>query len=132
MNRLLKPLLLILLFCRGSSGQDVSSSGSSGRRVLGSALQTCEFPTVRTDEKGNIVERRTGSARCYDENLGNGITLKMIEVPEGDFLMGSPETEVGRNADEGPQHKVHVKRFFIGQFEVTDQQWQTVRKLPRV
>jgi formylglycine-generating enzyme required for sulfatase activity len=34
-------------------------------------------------------------------------------------MMGSPATEPGRNADEGPQHKVTLKAFHIGAKEVT-------------
>jgi len=94
-------------------------------------LRTCEFPVGRADAQGNIIETKTGRAHCFDEDLGNGLRLTMIEVPEGEFLMGSLESESGRRADEGPQHKVHVRRFFIGQFEVTDQQWEALRKRPK-
>ena len=44
---------------------------------------------------------------------------EMIVIPEGTFLMGSPPTEVGRNENEGPQHKVSVRRFAAGIYPVT-------------
>ena len=43
---------------------------------------------------------------CDDENfhlaipLGNGVTLEMIKVKAGTFMMGSPEDELGRWHDE--------------------------------
>ena len=37
----------------------------------------------------------------------------------GEFTMGSPETEVGRGKDEGPQRQVLVQPFAIGRCEVT-------------
>lgn len=43
----------------------------------------------------------------------------MIAIPGGEFLMGSPETEHGREADEGPQTKVHVDSFWMEEHEVT-------------
>src|SRR4051812_1424855 len=44
----------------------------------------------------------------------------MVVVPEGEFTMGSPETESGRDANEGPQHKVSIARHFaVSKFEVT-------------
>jgi len=45
-------------------------------------------------------------------------------VPAGEFMMGSPESERGRNKDEGPQRKVTIsKPFAVGKFEVTFAQW---------
>ena len=35
---------------------------------------------------------------------------KMIVVPAGEFMMGSPDKEVGRSPNEGPQHKVAMRR----------------------
>lgn len=47
----------------------------------------------------------------------------MMSLPAGDFLMGSPADETGRNAYEGPQHEVAIKRFAIGVYEVTSAEW---------
>jgi len=49
-------------------------------------------------------------------------------VPAGCFLMGSPKGEPGRNQDEGPQHEVCLKGFWMGQTEVTVEQWRKVMK----
>lgn len=43
---------------------------------------------------------------------------EMVVVPGGSFLMGSPPQEKERFADEGPQRRVHVKRFAAGRFEI--------------
>jgi formylglycine-generating enzyme required for sulfatase activity len=44
----------------------------------------------------------------------------MVELPAGEFLMGSPQDERGRVATEGPQRRVVIaKRFALGRFEVT-------------
>jgi formylglycine-generating enzyme required for sulfatase activity len=49
----------------------------------------------------------------------------MVVVPAGEFLMGSPDAEKGRDKDEGPQHKVTIaKRFAVGKFELTFDEWQ--------
>lgn len=48
----------------------------------------------------------------------------MVVVPAGEFLMGSPPSEKGRNPDEGPQRKVaFAKPFAVGKYEVTFAQW---------
>ena len=60
------------------------------------------------------------------ENLGNGVTLEMVKIPTGKFMMGSPETEPGRYPHESPQHYVDVPEFFMGKYLVTQAQWETV------
>jgi len=51
---------------------------------------------------------------------------EMIVIPEGTFLMGSPPTEAGRNENEGPQHKVSVRRFAAGLYPVTRAEYAAV------
>lgn len=51
---------------------------------------------------------------------------EMVVIPAGSFVMGSPEDEPGRDRNEGPQHRVHVGRFAIGKYPVTQRQWHAV------
>ena len=56
----------------------------------------------------------------YTEVLdGSTITFDMVPIPGGEFLMGSPEDEEGRNDDEGPQVEVEIEPFWMGVHEVT-------------
>ena len=49
---------------------------------------------------------------------------EMVVVPAGEFMMGSPDSEVHRRMDEGPQRKVTVAApFAVGKFEVTFAEW---------
>ena len=57
-----------------------------------------------------------------DEILENGIELEMVYVPGGSFLMGSPENESERLQSEGPQHRVILQSFYIGRFQITQEQ----------
>ena len=57
-------------------------------------------------------------------DLGNGIELTMVLIPAGKFLMGSPISEEYRDEDE-TQHEVTIsKPFYMGKFEVTQEQWE--------
>ncbi|MBO9152824.1 SUMF1/EgtB/PvdO family nonheme iron enzyme [Chitinophaga sp. MAH-28] len=47
----------------------------------------------------------------------------MVPVKAGEFLLGSPEKEAGRDADEGPQKKVTVDAFWMGAYEITFDQY---------
>lgn len=49
---------------------------------------------------------------------------QMVVLPAGQFTMGAPEDEPGREADEGPQHQVSFARpFAVGRYAVTAGQW---------
>lgn len=45
--------------------------------------------------------------------------FRMLPIPSGTFLMGSPEDEEGRREDEGPQREVHISAFWMSETEVT-------------
>ena len=47
------------------------------------------------------------------------VSFEMIAIPGGTFTMGSPDNEPGRHADEGPQHEVKVRPFWMGKTEVS-------------
>lgn len=72
-------------------------------------------------ERKNYTEKTT--SHKIDENTKQKIPLTakfdMVYVPGGEFLMGSPETEPGRDLNEGPQHKVKVGNFWMAKCEVT-------------
>jgi formylglycine-generating enzyme required for sulfatase activity len=58
------------------------------------------------------------------ETITNSIGMKLALIPTGEFMMGSPDGEEGRNKDEGPQHRVRITRqFFMGVYEVTKAQF---------
>ncbi len=91
-----------------------------------------EFETVTLNERGKETDRRTLSARHYVEDLGDNITLEMVEILGGKFTMGSSKGEEGSYDDERPQHEVRVPPFFIGKHPVTQAQWRAVARLPKV
>lgn len=62
-----------------------------------------------------------------DADMNHTITFRdcsgcpeMVTIPAGSFLMGSLDSEVGHQSDEGPQHRVTISSdFAVGKFEVT-------------
>jgi formylglycine-generating enzyme required for sulfatase activity len=79
-----------------------------------------------------IIQRENRKAQYYPEDLGNGVTLDMVLIPGGTFLMGSPEDEPQRSDSESPQHEATVPSFFMGKYPVTQAQWKAVAALPKV
>ena len=78
------------------------------------------------------INRQLGEALLYEERLGNALSLEMVSIPAGRFMMGSPEDEPERTNAESPQHKVKINDFFMGRYPVTQAQWRFVAKLPQV
>jgi len=66
------------------------------------------------------------------ENLGGGVTLELLPIPAGRFLMGAPESEKDSSSNERPQHWVDVPAFYMGRFPVTQAQWRAVAAWPKV
>jgi formylglycine-generating enzyme required for sulfatase activity len=91
-----------------------------------SLLSVFTFETVQVNERGKITTRRPGKADYFREDLGNGVTLDMVEIPAGQFVMGSSRSETGRYDSEGPQRTVSVPQFFMGRFQVTQAQYEAV------
>jgi formylglycine-generating enzyme required for sulfatase activity len=85
-----------------------------------------EFASVNLDSKGNIIDRPEYRAEYFVEDLGHEVSLTMVKIPAGEFLMGSPISELGRSKIESPQHRVRVPEFYMGQTLVTQSQWQQV------
>ena len=62
--------------------------------------------------------RYVGEERVF--SLPGGGEMAMVWIEPGVFQMGSPESEEGRESDEGPVHEVEISTgFWLGKYEVT-------------
>jgi formylglycine-generating enzyme required for sulfatase activity len=52
--------------------------------------------------------------------------LRFVRIERGEFVMGSPSSEVGRQGDEVPHRVTLMRSFYISATEVTQAQWQRV------
>ena len=89
-----------------------------------------QFEVVKVNASGQEVKRDRSKAQYFTEDLGNGVSLEMIAIPSGKFLMGSPSGE--ERDQEKPQHEVTVQSFLMGKYSVTQAQWKRVAALPKV
>ena len=56
-------------------------------------------------------------------DLGGGVNMEFVLIPAGSFLMGSNTGDT----DEKPVHQVAItKPFYMGKYEVTQEQWQAL------
>ncbi len=114
-----------------------------------SFIDVFEFETATLNAKGEVTNRGKGQARYLIEDLG-GVTIEMVEIPGGEFMMGTTDAEVeqvrkeyeryGSTAEnvkkwslwETPQHKVRVSPFYMGKYQVTQAEWRAVAALSKV
>jgi formylglycine-generating enzyme required for sulfatase activity len=93
------------------------------------AIGNFEYETVTLDEDGNAISRQKKQARHFGEDLGEDVILELVEIPGGSYTIGSPKEEEGRIPTEGPQRSVTLPSFWMGKYEVTQEQWREVAKM---
>ncbi len=66
----------------------------------------------------------------YSEQIpGTETEFVMLPIPGGEFVMGSPEDEPHRSESEGPTVLVRVEPFWMGEHEVTWEEYQHFMRL---
>jgi sulfatase modifying factor 1 len=69
-------------------------------------------------------QKAAGAVSSVD--LGGGVKLDLVWVPPGSFMMGSPSSEADRDGGETRHGVTLSKGFWMGKYEVTQGQWQSV------
>ena len=95
----------------------LATQGASDKPPLGAALARWDGSTDKPPLARVPIEAGANE-------LTNSIGMKLVLIPAGTFLMGSPKDEEGRFDTEGPQHKVELTRpFYMGAYPVTKGQF---------
>ncbi|HEX4947266.1 MAG TPA: SUMF1/EgtB/PvdO family nonheme iron enzyme [Blastocatellia bacterium] len=110
--------------------------------VIGVPLTAMSFVTAQVATNGNVMKKQQGQCYGFTEDLGNGTTLEMVEIPGGTFLMGSTSSAVQEAFEDGkrydkfmkykafmgekPQHQVRINGFAMSRYEVTQAQWRAI------
>ncbi len=98
-------------------------------------LSVFNFEIVGVNAKGEQIKKESKQSQYFSEDLGNGITLEMLAIPGGTFLMGTEDEEIERLVKkfgwegfrkEKPQHRVTVSSFYMGRYPITQAQWKAI------
>ena len=82
------------------------------------SLITFLFTTMLSAQENNL------GFKSYTQNItGTPVSFNMVAIPGGVFTMGSKANETGRDVDEGPQTTFNISPFWMGQFEVTQDEY---------
>jgi len=124
--------------------QELVTIERGGRQVLRVALEPSATPpaTARFDAAtARKPQERWAKQLGVPVEITNSIGMKLVLIPPGEFMMGSPEElveeELRAHADdywykdhllgEGPQHRVRITRpFYLGTYLVTQGEYQRV------
>ena len=60
------------------------------------------------------------------EDIGHCVSLEMVLIPAGKFKMGCPTSEKDYRTGENPHEVTLTNSFYMGKYEVTQEQWQAV------
>ena len=79
--------------------------------------------TAGIKASGVTLEAKPGEEWCpYEEKTIQGVVF--VKVCGGDFVMGSADEDREAESDEKPAHPVHVDTFWIGKYEVSNEQYR--------
>ena len=75
---------------------------------------------VTNDREKPKADERNDSEDTPPEKPPRGMVL----IPEGEFLMGSPDTDPDAQDDEKPEHTVYTDAFYMDEHPVTNAEYQ--------
>jgi len=124
-------------YVTGSEGNRSSTPKPSQE----TGLKVFNFEVVRVNAKGEQIKKESKQSQYFSEDLGNDITLEMVAIPGGTFLMGTEDEEIERLVKkfgwdgfrrERPQHEVTVPPFFMGKYPITQAQWKAIAATAKI
>ena len=105
-------MLLGLLGSPSVHGQQAAEAAAASQ-----SAEPAVAPPLEVLDSQAVTE---ADMKPYDEVVEHAdVSFRMLPIPSGRFLMGSPEDEEGRREDEGPQREVDVSAFWMSETEIT-------------
>jgi len=120
------------------------SSAEVMMKLLNDAIAVLSQPRLRKAHDRRLAEEYGQSFASYsygansqyqkddtpemiEIELGKGIMLNLMFIPEGTFKMGSSIFETSRYDNDMPKHEVELTNsFYMGKHAVTQEQWSVV------
>ncbi len=96
--------------------KDVVCTPKKKEEAAGDEVATVS--NIYTQVLAKLNVKAESEMKLYSNTIpGTEVTFTMVPIKSGEFLMGS--SEPSGQADERPQHKVKIEPFWMGQCEVT-------------
>ncbi len=107
----------------------VGSTPWQGNLTFGNHSLHIEQAGKKAEKKITLVQSGVESTFALDFNLCNfiesvdGVNFDMLAVEGGTFTMGCTNQQSDCVIDEKPAHQVSVSDYYIGKYEITQNQW---------
>ena len=88
--------------------------------------QLYEFESITFD--GENIHKISCQGRCFTEEIGEDMSLEMVCIPAGNFVMGDLDAENPYWDFLPSQHLVTIPAFSIGKFAITQAEWVAIMK----
>ena len=90
-------------------------------------VQSVNSPFLFIDATAASAPRRFYRASSETPSASGAVLKHLVWIDPGTFTMGSPSTEIYRNAQEGPQTQVTISRgFALSKYETTQEEYLAV------
>ena len=111
----------------------ISDGAGWGGPLVGAPAPAADSSDEREMELVRRIRARIAAARegptafeAYDQEVpGADVSLTMVPIPAGAFLLGTPPEQSGRGSDEGPRRRVQLDAYWMGAHEVS---WDAFRR----
>ena len=109
-------------------------AGSETKLYVARNFNESQRPKLRGDltidalgfELSLVPRRSMVGMRAGEERDDNELKMKFCWCPQGTFMMGSPTGEMGRSENEDQVQVTLSRGFWMGKYEVTQQEWHQV------
>ena len=78
------------------------------------------------DAKAALKKLEINLSSTFELSLAENVTLTMVKIKAGAFMMGSPKGEFGRDYNEKQHWVTLTQDYWLGKYEVTQAQWKAV------
>ena len=109
----MKPAVLLICLSAVVGILAISESKSDEQRK--------DAASPKSDAADKFIGKEAGQVR--DDN---DLKMKLVWCPPGEFTMGSPPSEKDRDFNEDQVNVTLTKGFWLGKYEVTQDQWKQV------
>src|SRR5262249_49280927 len=102
------------------------SKGNPGQRFLLTSHRLSWLCLLTGAGLALFAVSRAAEPGARPKEITNSIGMKLVLIPAGKFVMGSPKTEKERHDDE-EQHEISITRpFYMGVHAVTQAEYEKV------
>lgn len=128
----MKKSILISIIALVPSLLMAQAAGGTIKRTTGKNTKTERTIVNNKDRivKSPKIEKYDWTApsltQAQKEQIIQNIMNNMIYVEGGTFMMGDPSVKEGSSSVNQLIHKVSVQSFYIGKYEVTQEEWYTI------